>query len=96
VNEEDFIELTPEEEFEFPCDDSTEELLKKYDKKRKQRYDDITAMQTVVCILLAAILLVSNLFYPEICEPVFDDLKKHVSDQKEIMPNPIDFILSKL
>ena len=50
MNEEDFIELTPEEEFEFPCDDSTEELLKKYDKKRKQRYDDITAMQTVVSV----------------------------------------------
>lgn len=96
MNDENFIEPVPEENTEIPCVDSTEELLKKYDKKRTQKVDDIFAMQAVICVLLAAVLLVSNLLYPDLCAPVYEKIKEMSSDEHEIMPNLIDVILSRL
>lgn len=98
MNEEDFIELKPEEgEYtDNPCSDDTEELLKKYEKKRSQKIDDIFAMQTVVCVMAAAALLIANLIRPDIAVPVYERLQELVTESTEIMPNPIDFILSQI
>ena len=96
MNEEEFTMLTPEENYDEPCEDSTELLLERYDRRRSQKTDDIFAMQTVVCVLLAAVLFVSNLFLPEVCAPVYEKLRTAVSDEREIIPNPIDFVMSKL
>ncbi|MBQ8297233.1 MAG: hypothetical protein IJX77_05560 [Ruminococcus sp.] len=78
------------------CEDSTEELLKKYDRRRTQKNDDIPAMQAVVCVILAALLLLSNLFYPKLCTPVYERLLRLTSETEDVMPNPIDIIMEKL
>lgn len=102
MNEEEFTELTPEycqEEYcgEDPvCEDSAEALLEKYERRRSQKTDDIFAMQAVICVLLAAALFVFNLFWPEICAPVYEKLRSAASDEREIMPNLIDVVMSKL
>ena len=95
MNEEDFIELTPEEETGEPCEDSAEVLLKRYEKRRSQKTDDIFAMQAVVCVLLAAALFALNLACPELCGPVYQKLRELAEDEREIMPNLIDLVISK-
>lgn len=74
------------------CEDSTEALLEKYDRKRTQKFDDITAMQAVLCILLAVSLFVLNLTAPEISESVFARISELSQDKREVIPNLIDLI----
>ncbi len=76
------------------CEDSTEALLEKYDRKRAQKYDDITAMQTVICILLAVALFVLNMAVPELSEPIYMRLRTLSADEKEVIPNLIDLIIA--
>lgn len=75
------------------CEDSAEALLEKYDRKRAQKFDDITAMQMVICILLAVAMFVLNMAAPELSEPVFMRINELSADEKEIMPNLIDLII---
>lgn len=94
MNEEEFTELTPEYESDEPCEDSTEVLLEKYDRRRTQKIDDVFAMQAVMCVILAAAMFAANLLCPEICEPLYERLRELTSDGNEIMPNLIDVIMS--
>ena len=73
--------------------DSTEALMAEYDRKRKNRADDVIATQAVICILLAALLLGGRIFRPEITGEVFSKIKSLSADGPEIMPNPIDMLI---
>ncbi len=77
-------------------DDSTEELLEKYDRRSQRKADDVTAMQTVVCIVTAVLLFGLNAFYPETCGEIFKKLKELAFSRNEIFPNPIDLIAGLL
>ncbi len=77
---------------EEQCEDSTEVLLEKYDRKITQKFDDITAMQSVMCILLVVALFVLNLTAPELSEPIFVRISELSQDKKEVIPNIIDLI----
>jgi hypothetical protein len=78
------------------CEDSTHELLKKYDGRNARRIDDIPAMQTVMCLIIAGAVFAANIFYPDIIQPVYEKFRRLISDEHEIMPNLIDLILDKL
>lgn len=96
MNNDDFTALAPESaDGEEPCEDNTEMLLKKYEHKRSQKTDDIFAVQTLLCVLLAGAFFVGNIFYPEVCSALLEQLKTLISDKKEIMPNPIDYLLRR-
>lgn len=71
---------------------STEALAEEYIKKRRNRPDDVIAMQAVVCILAAAALLIGNIFYPDITGAVFGRLRGLAAGQGDIMQNPIDAV----
>lgn len=79
---------------ENKCEDSTEALLEKYDRKKTQKFDDITAMQAVICILLAVTMFVANMAAPELSKPVFMRLRELSADEKEVIPNLIDLIIA--
>lgn len=97
MTEENFTEASTEEEtFEIPCEDDTEVLLKKFDKKRNQKIDDIVAMQAVICVLLTVFMFAAHIFYPDIFEPIYGKLRGLISDEQEIMPNLIDVIMEKI
>lgn len=85
---------THEETEEVPeySEDSTEELLEKYDSRSKRKADDVPAMQTVVCIITAVLLFGLNAFYPEIGGGIFRKLNEMAFSGKELFPNPIDLI----
>lgn len=74
-------------------EDSTEALIEEYDKKRKNRADDVIATQAVVCILLAVLFIAGNMLYPDITGAVFRKLRGLVTDENSIMPNPIDLLI---
>ncbi|MDE6502330.1 MAG: hypothetical protein K2L10_09630 [Ruminococcus sp.] len=74
------------------CEDNTEELLEKYDRRSKRKADDVPAMQMVVCIITAVLIFGLNAFYPEIGGDIFRKLNDMVFSGKELFPNPIDLI----
>ncbi|MDE6678382.1 MAG: hypothetical protein K2K02_05010 [Ruminococcus sp.] len=74
------------------CEDNTEELLEKYDRRSKRKADDVPAMQMVVCIITAVLIFGLNAFYPEIGGDIFRKLNDMVFSEKELFPNPIDLI----
>lgn len=74
--------------------DSIEAILERHDMRKSQKADDIVAMQSVICVMLAVALLISNLLYPNICEPLYEMLKNLTNDEKEVMPNLIDVLMS--
>ncbi len=78
------------------CEDNTEELLEKYDRRSKRKSDDVPAMQMVVCIITAVLIFGLNAFYPEIGGDIFRKLNEMVFSGKELFPNPIDLITELL
>lgn len=83
-----------EDKNEIAGEETTEELLEEYDKKRRNRADDVIATQTVVCIMLALLFFAANRFLPDVTGEVFEKLRCLVTDSKEIMPNPIDLLMN--
>ena len=80
------------EEEKNVTEDTTEELIEEYDKKRINKADDIIATQAVVCIMLALIFFAAGRFYPDITGELFAKLRTLVTDSREVMPNPIDIL----
>lgn len=78
------------------CEDNTEELLEKYDRRSQRKADDVPAMQTVVCIITAVLIFGLNAFYPEIGGEIFRKLNEMAFSGKELFPNPIDLITELL
>lgn len=83
-----------EEIIEETDENSTEALIESYDRKRKNRADDIIATQAVICILLGVLFIAGNMLYPDITGAVFAKLRGLVTEDKNIITNPIDHILS--
>ena len=81
-----------EEKNEFAEEETTEELIAEYDRKRRSRPDDVIATQAVVCILVTLVFFAANRLYPDIAGAVFEKLRGLVTDSREIMPNPIDLL----
>ena len=76
---------------ELPCPDSTEALLEKYDEK--SRSDDSTAMQAVVCIILAAVIFFVNFRFPDEVESLLHYTTALTESENELFSNPIDSLL---
>lgn len=72
---------------------STETLVEEYERKRRNRADDIIATQAVICILLVLLFIAGSIFRPELTGEVFAQLKSLTADSSEVIPNPIDIIL---
>ena len=72
---------------------STEALMAEYDRKRRNKADDIIATQAVICILLAALLAGGRIFRPEVTAGVLGRIKSLAADTAEVMPNPIDILI---
>ena len=87
-------ELTEQDVPEIPelCEDDTEELLEKYDRPARRKADDVPAMQTVVCIIVALFMFGMNILYPDTAGEVFSRLNNAVFSGQNIFPNPIDLI----
>lgn len=89
MNDNDEI-TTPTE----PEEDSPEALLEEYDNKRLGRADDAAAMQSVMCIIISALLFGANMIYPDVAESLLHRITTLASQPKELFPNPINFIAS--
>ncbi|MBR6967619.1 MAG: hypothetical protein IKH78_03710 [Ruminococcus sp.] len=76
-----------------PADDSTDALMEEYDRKRRNRADDVIAAQAVICILLGAALFCAELFRPDIAGELLGRLRGLSADSSFVVPNPIDIII---
>ena len=81
---------------EIAAEDSTETLVEEIHARRDSRPDDVIAMQSVLCILLALLLIAANYFYPDTAEELYGKITALTSDPKNLIPNPIDLIISYL
>ena len=61
---------------------------------KRQKYDDVIAMQAVVCITAVLGLAILNLTYPELCGELFGMIKRFSQNSSELFPNPIDLLSS--
>lgn len=73
--------------------DSAEALVEEYEMKRRNRADDIIAVQAVICILLTLLFIGGSIFYPTLTGEVFKEVRNLASNSYEIIPNPIDMII---
>jgi len=76
--------------------DDIEAMLAEYDNKGEKSSGDVTAMQTVLCVIIAVFLFGLNAFYPEISGDVFSKITQLCSDTTDTFKNPIDTVLSML
>lgn len=68
-----------------------DELLNTYSRS-SGRSDDVAAMQTAVCVLLAAALFAAGFFFPEPVSQIICRIRELSSSSRELFPNPILFI----
>ena len=93
ADEEENIEEEPEAE--IISDDDNTEKLKEEDirRQREGRADDIVSMQAVLCLIIAAGLVILNIARPEIAEELIGFLRRLSTVDKNIIPNPVDHII---
>lgn len=85
MNNETAIAEEKDADAELCCDD-TRALLEKYDRKEKNRRDDVFAMQTALCLLIATGFVALKAFYPAVFSEIFALLSELIRDEKEILP----------
>lgn len=76
--------------------DTTEELLETYERRRKNKAEDVIATQAVLCILIGALFVCGRIFYPQVTGEVFGRLRELVTDSSFVIANPIDLIMGLL
>ncbi len=84
-----------ETEQTMPCEDSAEVILERYERKRTQKADDVAAMQAVLCVLAAAVLIIINLIDGDLGRSLFERLTELANDEKEVVPNIIRLVSGK-
>ena len=94
MNETYIIPTVTEEAAVLPAEDDTEQLAQEEKRRRKEgKADDIIAMQAAVCMLIAAGLIITNIFRPDISGELFDRLRGLTGSENELFPNPIGLIM---
>lgn len=86
------METDINEEIPEICEDNTQELLEKYDKRSKRKISDVLAMQATVCIITIAVIIGINILYPETGEEILQKIHKMTFSENELFPNPIRLI----
>ncbi|MDD7515596.1 hypothetical protein [Ruminococcus flavefaciens] len=71
---------------------TTEELIDTYERRRKNKADDIIAAQAVLCIFIAALFIFGRIFYPEVTGEVYHKLTALITDKDFVLENPIELL----
>ncbi len=98
INEEEITEeetAAEDTEMEAIADEDNTERLREEDirRRREGRADDIVSMQAVLCLIMAAGLVVLNIAKPDIAEEFIGFLRGLSTVDKDIIPNPVDHII---
>lgn len=86
------VDTMENEETGLKTDDSTEVLLEEYDRKQRNKPDDVIAMQSVVCILIAVLMFGANFLYPQTVGELAARVRS-LTQAADICPNPVDLII---
>lgn len=94
MNETYLIPTVIDEAAPLPAEDDTAQLAQEEKRRRKEgKADDIIAMQAAVCMLIAAGVIITNIFRPDISGELFDRLCELSESESELFPNPIGLIM---
>lgn len=74
-------------------EESTEALVQEIRSRKASKPEDIIAMQAVMCILIAVLLIGVNCIYPDTAEALYDKICRLSQDKTELIPNPVDLII---
>ena len=81
-------------ETELPSDDDTSQLRDEEMRRKKEgKADDIIAMQAVVCLLIAAGIVIANIYCPDKAEALYKQICRLSADTSELFPNPVRLIM---
>lgn len=79
----------------FPAEDDTAQLAAEREHRRREGgADDIIAVQAALCMLIAAGLIMTNIFRPDISGELFSRIKELTDSSHELFVNPIELLLS--
>lgn len=79
----------------FPAYDDTVQLSEEKERKKREGWgDDIIAMQAAVCCLIAASLIILNVFYSDVTGKLFNKLCELTKSSEELLINPIKLLIS--
>ena len=94
MNETYIIPTVADDRPALPADDDTEQLTEEsFRRKREGGADDIIAMQAAVCMLIAAALMITNIFRSDISGELFGRLHELTESSHELFTNPIELLL---
>ena len=65
-------------------------------RRREGGADDIIAVQAALCMLIAAGLIMTNIFRPDISGELFSRIKELTDSSHELFVNPIELLLSNI
>lgn len=87
-------ELIEEKNDVLDAEDDTSELrAERVCRKKEGGFDDISAFQAGLCIIMTIGLILLNLKFPDMAEGFFDIVKGLSASENEIFQNPIDVII---
>ncbi len=92
--DETVIDEVQENEEEIISEEDNTELLEIDNTRRKKegRADDAVTMQTALCMIIAAGLIILNIFRPDTADELFSRIKDFAFRENEIISNPIDIV----
>lgn len=77
----------------LPNEDNTEFLVQEEKICRKNgKIEDIPAFQGIICLILAAAMILLNIKMPDMAEELYTLVKKYSYSEQEIFENPINII----
>lgn len=82
--------ITLTEDNSLPDEDNTEALSEERELRQKSGgFEDVAAMQALMCVLLGTALAAAGFMYPETGGELLAMLKRLISDQTELIKNPL-------
>lgn len=86
-----------DERSKLPPDDDTSALEEERSRRKKEgKADDIIAMQTALCLLIAIGLAALNIFRSDIAGDILSRLRGLSADTSELFQNPISMLTEYL
>ena len=95
MNETYIIPTVVDDRPALPDEDDAEKLAEESSRRKREGHaDGIIAMQAAVCMLIAAVLMITNIFRPDISGELFCRLHELTESSRELFTNPIELLLA--
>lgn len=81
---------------EEPVINDEKAIIIKSNGNKRTRPDNTAAVQTVLCLIIAAAIFILGHYQPDMAEEFIGLIRKLTSDENEIIKNPIETVVSAI